>query len=53
MLPSSFLLPGRVRKLNLSVLFPLSILLFLFLFAACTPPEEAEKEETGKEGEEF
>ena len=43
MLPSSFLLPGRVRKQTLSALFPLSILLFLFLFAACGG--EATKEE--------
>ena len=44
MLPSSILPPMKIRKQTLSVLFSLSILLQLVLFAACSSPEEAAKE---------
>ena len=49
MVPSSFLPPRRVRKQTLSVLFSLSILLQLVLFAACSSSEESAKETASAE----
>ena len=49
MIPLPFLPPRRVRKQTLSVLFSLSFLLQLFLFAACSSSEESAKETASAE----